>query len=171
MALAGTIILMVPACTNSAETKDTTAIQNEQVNEEESDNDSQLKVNLWAKPASGKIPFSADMQNLLSQRHRVMLAKLTTGNKDDQSPQFYVVKANELMAFQKGIASQAAQYGWQNVEQLPATHLSETEEGQLKGSWAAAWRKPDGNLIIVSGLDASQANAAGDVPVLIDEAR
>ena len=160
---------MVPACTNSTETKDSSEIQNGQENKGKSDDAYQLNVNSWAKPASGKIPFSADMQNLLSQRHRILLAKLTTGNKDDHPPQFYVVKAGDLAALQKDVASQAIENEWQEVEQSPSTRLSETEEDQLKGSWGTAWRKPDGNFIIVSGLDASQANAAGDVPILIDE--
>lgn len=165
LVVVGAVLLALPACTNSVDADGDTVPEN---SKSIMQNNTSFDISRWAVPVSGTIPFNADAQNLLSERHRDLLGKIDIGPKDDSSPKLYVVKAVNLAALQAGLDAQAPALNWTRVEMAPPTLQPGGLADQLAGSWGQVWRLPEGGAIIVAGLTSDRANDTGDLPVLID---
>lgn len=131
-----------------------------------------FELGRWAVPISGTIPFSADVQNIISARHHDLLIKFAPTGKDDSQPRLYAIKAKDLEPLRAGLEAQSLDHQWVRVAIGPTSAVKPPPglADPLEGSWAMLWRTRDGRLVLVAGVDADRANAAGEVPLLVDVA-
>ena len=167
IASVGAVFLAASACGVHGNEQSATAPKSEGVEASEP----VFEVSKWATQNTGTIPFSAEAQSLRTRRHHWLFVQLSGGQKDDKQPQDYEARADSLTELKAAIAAQAQAKQWEPIALVPPAVEAEKADDRLDGSWAMAWRKPDGELVLVSGLDADLANPAGNVPLRIDLAR
>ena len=163
----GAALLIAPACTDQANPGSNISLENGSGESHAA----VFEVSKWATQNTGTIPFSAEAQSLRTRRHHWLFVQLARGQKDDKQPQDYEARADRLSELKAAIAAQAQAKQWEPIALVPPAVEAEKADDRLDGSWAMAWRKPDGELVLVSGLDADLANPAGNVPLRIDLAR